>query len=383
MRQNILDQSSDLSARQFSIFRIALGAYLLVHFVHLLPYAGELFGNSGILGDPGLNLLPQILPNPLWWSHAPAWLPTVIVSAGAVAATGILLGTWRRVCCAAAWLVWAWLFGRNNLIANPGLPYVGLLLLLGTVIPENDAWALRRKTLATQPWQFPAWATRCVWFLLAAGYTFSGIAKLGSPSWIDGSALRDVLNNPLARPGIFREAFLALPESITNLATWSTLVLEIGFLPLCCFARVRPWLWSAMVMMHLGIILLIDFADLSLGMLLAHLFVFDRGWLKLVLPMRISSRLHLPSRSVAAPAAADQAVQVFCSLTFPAASAAGALNPIVGQCLQIQRSRHAFPADCLPRWLRSETASLDAVDRFGEFLSSRFVEPAFRVDLAQ
>ncbi len=274
----LLDQSADVSARQFGVFRIALGAFLLVHFAHLLPYAAELFGSAGILADPTLNLIPQILPNPLWMDAAPDWLPFCVVVAGMLAALGILIGYGRRVCCVIAWLVWAWLFARNNLISNPGLPYVGMLLLLSAAIPTGERFSIRSAKAHAASWQFPTLAIRTVWFLLAAGYTFSGVMKLGSPSWLDGSALRDVMLNPLARPGFFRDVFLHLPDLLTNLATWATLALEIAFLPLAFSRRVRPWIWMAMVLMHLGIMLLVDFADLSLGMLLAHLFVFDSAW---------------------------------------------------------------------------------------------------------
>src|SRR5262249_38704783 len=40
----------------------------------------------------------------------------------------------------------------------------------------------------------------------------------------------------------------------------------------------RPWLWGLMLLMHLSLILILDFADLSLGMVMIHLFTADPGW---------------------------------------------------------------------------------------------------------
>ena len=40
---------------------------------------------------------------------------------------------------------------------------------------------------------------------MAVGYTFSGVTKLPSPSWRDGTALARILDNPLARPGPLRD----------------------------------------------------------------------------------------------------------------------------------------------------------------------------------
>ncbi len=278
MNTKLLDShASSIGARQFAVFRIALGGYLLVHFAQLLPFAAELFGSDGVLADPNLNFVPALLPNPLWIEGVGHWLPALCISVGMLASGLIIVGRFRSLACIVAWLIWAWLFGRNNLISNPGLPYVGLLLLMGAVIPRGEAWCWKRQ--ADLQWKMPGMALVVMWFLLAAGYTFSGVMKLGSPSWIDGSAIRDVLENPLARPGWIRDLILSTPVWMLRLATWGALALELLYLPLALFRRARSWLWIAMVGMHLGIMLVVDFADLSLGMLLAHAFVFDRDWL--------------------------------------------------------------------------------------------------------
>jgi hypothetical protein len=40
----------------------------------------------------------------------------------------------------------------------------------------------------------------------------------------------------------------------------------------------RPLMWLAMVGMHIGILALVSFADLSAGMLMLHFFTFDSRW---------------------------------------------------------------------------------------------------------
>ena len=52
------------------------------------------------------------------------------------------------------------------------------------------------------------------WFLMAAGYSFSGATKLISPSWIDGTALQRVLESPLARPTVLRDMMRSLPQGM-------------------------------------------------------------------------------------------------------------------------------------------------------------------------
>jgi hypothetical protein len=58
-----------------------------------------------------------------------------------------------------------------------------------------------------------------------------------------------------------------------------TLTFEVLFAPLALFRLIRPWIWTLGIALHLGPIVLIAFADLSLGMVMLHLFTFDPAWL--------------------------------------------------------------------------------------------------------
>lgn len=126
----------------------------------------------------------------------------------------------------------------------------------------------------------PAPIFLAAWTLMAVGYTYSGLTKLDSPSWLDGTAVTHVLENPLARPGAFRTLILSMPVPALAVATWCALAFEILFAPLSLSARLRPFVWSAMLGMQLSLIALIDFADLTFGMVVLHLFTFDPAWLK-------------------------------------------------------------------------------------------------------
>ena len=117
------------------------------------------------------------------------------------------------------------------------------------------------------------------WILMAVGYSYSGAMKLSSLSWMDGSALARILENPLARPGFLRVWLLSFPPICLRLATWSALGLELFFAPLSLVRRLRPWIWSTMLLMHFGLFALVDFADLTAGMIVLHLFTFDPAWL--------------------------------------------------------------------------------------------------------
>jgi predicted DCC family thiol-disulfide oxidoreductase YuxK len=117
------------------------------------------------------------------------------------------------------------------------------------------------------------------WWLLVGGYTYSGAWKIFSPSWLDGSALHHLLTNPLARPGVFRDLLLAFPAPVLKLLTWGALAGELLALPLSLTRRGRAIAWLWMLAMHVGILFVVDFADLTFGMVMIHLFTFDPDWL--------------------------------------------------------------------------------------------------------
>ncbi len=260
----------------FAALRALLGLYLFARFAALLPYGAELFSREGVLPDPAANFTFGILPNPLARWDSPAAVEAFLAALIGLSLL-LALGWRRRVVALLLAYGSACLFNRNNLIANPSLPCVGVLLLLMAVIPAGEPWSLERRD---RRWVMPVWAFRTAWILMAVGYTYSGLDKLlCAPSWRDGSALGHVLQHPLARPGLARDLLLAAPPLLLSALTWLAVALEAAFLPLSLHPLGRRVAWAALAGMHLGVMLLISFTELSLGMLLLHLFTFDPEWL--------------------------------------------------------------------------------------------------------
>ncbi len=111
------------------------------------------------------------------------------------------------------------------------------------------------------------------------GVQLQRVHQARQPVLAGWDGLARILESPLARPGFLREVLLALPGSVQRLATWGALALELLFAPLALFRRLRPWVWGAMLAIHIGLLLLIDFADLTFGMIVLHLFTFDPAWI--------------------------------------------------------------------------------------------------------
>ncbi len=269
------------SGGQYSLFRTLFGLYLLVHFAYLVPWGSELFSSKGVLPDPTASPILHLFPNVLALYDAP-WFVTVLLAAGVLLSVLFALGLWDRAAAICLWYLLACLFGRNPLIANPALPFVGWILLAHALFlpaaPYGSLTAHGRNDPGAG-WVMPEGVFVAAWIVMAVAYSYSGYMKLVSPSWVDGIALARVLDNPLARDTLLRQWMLALPPIFLRLASWSGLLLELFFAPLALVRRARPWIWTLMVLMHLGLLVTVDFADLTFGMLFLHFFTFNPAWI--------------------------------------------------------------------------------------------------------
>ena len=268
--------NSSWTWRQYAIFRTLLGVYLLIHFVHLVPWGPELFSSIGMLADAEHSPLIRLFPNLLRWFDSPAVVTGLLVL-GAGAALLLIVGRFDRSAALAMWFLLACLFGRNPLIANPSMPVVGWLLLFHALLPRrHEPWGASKDNGATT---LPAVFVTLAWFMLAVAYGYSGWTKLFSEAWVQGETVRWVLENPLARATGLRGALLATPAWLLQSVTVGILGLELLFAPLALVRRARPWIWLGMLLVQFGFLVLLDFADLTTPMLLLHLLTFDPAWL--------------------------------------------------------------------------------------------------------
>ena len=267
------------SARQFALFRIALGAYLFFHFVTLLPWGSEMFSSSGVLPSARLSPLARLFPNIFLVFDSPlaVW---ICLLAGAISSLFLFFGKFDRIAAVLTWYLWACLYGRNPLIGNPSLPFIGWILLAYAFVPATrNRGGFCPANSEYTAWRFPSDLFLASWILLSLTYLYGGCTKLISPSWIDGTALSHVLASPLSRPGILRTLLLAVPPVFLRLASWSALAIELSFAPLALLDRCRPYIWLATVAMHVALMFLVNFADLTIAMLIVHFFTFDPGWI--------------------------------------------------------------------------------------------------------
>jgi len=271
---------TDMHPLHFTVFRISLGLYLLMHFLFLFPFSTELFSNEGMLASVQFNLTSGLFPINILNSWDDPVNVKIFVSVLILSALSLILGFKRRLVAAVLLYGWMALFNRNNLILTPGLAFVGWLLAVMIFVPEGEPYSLFTKKVPK--WEMPLVVYSGAWLIMSLAYTLSGIDKLSSPSWVDGTGIHKLLDNPLIRDTELVDFFRDQVPVVHKFTTYLIVLAELLFFPLALFRFTRVIVWCLMVFIHLGIIALMNITDLSIAMLMIHVFTFDRGWLKML-----------------------------------------------------------------------------------------------------
>jgi predicted DCC family thiol-disulfide oxidoreductase YuxK len=84
-------------------------------------------------------------------------------------------------------------------------------------------------------------------------------------------------------PKVFARAWIAASLLYTALGVSRLQALEpslaLVYAPLALVSLVRPWLWLAMAVLHVGRVVLLGAPDPIVGLLMLHAFTFDPGWI--------------------------------------------------------------------------------------------------------
>jgi len=269
-----------------AVVRMAVGGQLAVHYARLLPYASTLYSDRGMLADPTHNPF-AVDVSPMYQLDAP-WMVQAAVAALLALSVAFASGFWTRTVGVLLALGAAALWHRNMLTLNPSLPYLGFFLLAQAFARPNppwslDRWAARRAGIGGAfgfAERLPRDVLGALWVVYTVGYSYSGYTKLISPSWAEGSAVARMLRGPIALDNPIVHALAALPDVLLHVATWGVVGVELLAAPLALSRRLRPGLWLALLGMHAGLLVLVGLQDISWGMLVTHLALFDPRWVR-------------------------------------------------------------------------------------------------------
>ncbi len=260
------------SSQYFSLLRILFGLWLTLHFINIFPYASEIYSLEGVkvLGaELYLKTTFALLRSPMGIK--------CIVTLAIFSSILFTLKYYRFVNSIILFIIWIFLFHQNLLTYNPGVPYVGWFLLVFIVSPTNECRFFWKKPVDN--FVFPPILFWGIWILMSMTLATSGIHKwFFSPLWKEGLAVKYILNYPATRFSFLINFYLKLPLIFQKIFTWLLLVMEssivIGFI----FSRWRKITWFLSFLLHLGILITLKFAELSLVMMLFHLFLVEEKW---------------------------------------------------------------------------------------------------------
>lgn len=263
-----------LLGHQFSIFRVVFGLYLIFQFIEIWIYSADIYGQQGFFEYSNQDMT-EFARNSMFGF-------TVLTS------LFYTLGLQRRWAAAVLALLWAFLNFRIPFVTVPSHGYIGWFLLVSILIPGGEPWSLSKRDLN---WRMPPLILESAWFVIGLSYTASGLDKLLAPSWLNGEAMLLVLKSPVAFSSWGQELILSAPTWLTQILTWSALILEVVYAPLCLFKGTRKLAWIMIVALHLQALYLLDIRSVSIMMLIAHGFVFDPEWLEFKKPREAKSEV--------------------------------------------------------------------------------------------
>ena len=146
--------SNGWTGGQYSIFRVIFGTYLAIHFAQLMPWAAELFSDQGVLPQATPSPFIHLFPNVLALFDGPV-LVTALLGIAVGLSILFAIGWHDRWLALLLWYIWACLFGRNPLISNPSLPFVGWMLVAHAFLPQAPygSWSAHGRPDPGGNWQ--------------------------------------------------------------------------------------------------------------------------------------------------------------------------------------------------------------------------------------
>ena len=239
---------------QYSIFRALLGAFLLSHFVQLSLWAWDL----------------------------PSGFVLVVTLIAAVASLLFIVGIADKWAALFLGFALVSLYGLNPALPKASVTCLGWMLLAHLLMRKAPygSLAARGRPDPGAGWRVPFALVFGTWLLLAWSYLLAGHSVAFGPQTVAGVFLPDVFPDPYLRDFVSPGFLGLLPPALVVALELKALLVGYLFVLFLMFDRIRVWFWCALFATQLCIAFLVDFAGVSMVLLLFHLFAFDRGWIR-------------------------------------------------------------------------------------------------------
>ncbi len=250
-----------------ALVRIAYGAVLLA-WCGLISF--DLFA---FFSGPGI--LPERLARPWTWSLLEAFPSDIALVAFfallVVAAACVLVGFHTRLAAVVAFVVLLSFERRNLLVLNAADILLRLFALYLALAPAGAALSLDRwRHHRERFWDVPArapWPLRLVQIQISVLYLFTVWLKLQGETWNNGTAVSYSWRiTEVSRFDL--PAWIDSSALVSNIATYTTLGVELSLALLIWNRRARLWVIAAGVALHLSVL-----ATIMVGLFSVTVFV--------------------------------------------------------------------------------------------------------------
>ncbi len=251
----------------------AFAVYLTLYQILMLPYMKELYSNSGIVLHPRWNWSSKYFPNILLQGNT-AQLIQILSIIGILSSLLLFLPTLQKISAAVLFFLHWYFFNLNNFTLAPQYPYIGWLLLALVFLPIK--LKNKEQIINFQMIQFSAR------LILSLTYLSIFFDRIFLPEWQSGFALKVIFTDFPVSTLLGKTIFNFLSQKALFIFNWLTLLTyflgAIGMLQPKRKGQLIGWL--SITLLHISSLILLKLTQVSLGMLLFHLFCFNPFWLK-------------------------------------------------------------------------------------------------------
>jgi hypothetical protein len=249
------------SARPLGAFRVVVGVLVLAHLALLSVDLDYWLTDRGLLvGDEARAMGGPLRHSPLQWVQDPVSVRAFVAATAAVAA--LFTVGWRTRVTGVLLYLGLLSIHHRNIPTNCGPDNLLLVLVFYLMLaPSGAAYSLdarraarRRGTLA-EPLIVP-WAQRLIQLQLCLIYLNTALIKCNGSTWMGGTALHYVLNNP--EVGRFDFSALGAYPILVNLLTHAALFSEFALAFLLWFRPTRRWVALLGLGLHGGVLFFVN-----------------------------------------------------------------------------------------------------------------------------
>jgi hypothetical protein len=257
-------------AYTLGLVRIAFGALAVAWTLALLPDLEELFGEDGVA--------PQHPEFAYRWSVFEVWASDQALLIGwgvlLVSAIAMTVGWHSRLAAILVFVLIQSFIQRNRPVFNGGDIVVQIEALFLALSSCGAALSLdqRRRTGSFWSAQCRApWPVRLMQVQLSLIYLATVQSKLSGEKWLDGTAVSYAWRTDEMWALFPAPQWLSTSPLLVNVATWSTLVIELALGILVWNRRWRLWVLAAGVVLHMMIMVNMVIGFFSLAMFVLYL----------------------------------------------------------------------------------------------------------------